>query len=495
MARDPKRFGTVGTILSTLLIVLLIAAIALVVWMCIDLASAPADQPQMEAPVSLPGVQQEVETTAAPTTQATEPPTTAPPPEPEHVVTTASISIQGDLLMHEPVFRTCNTGNGYDFSSIFLYMKEYTDRFDFSGANLETTFGGDNYKYQGNPEFNCPDGLELAVKDAGYDMLLTANNHASDTRADGIKRTVEKVRDAGLLALGTQLSDEEPKFVVQEINGIQVGMICYTYATGTSDDGLRPRLNGLAPVGEVGLVNFFRENNLDAFYTEVEGHLAAMKEAGAEATMIFLHWGVEYQTKENDKQDAMTQKLCDLGFDVVVGGHPHVVQPVETKTSTLDPSHNTVVIYSLGNAVSNQRSGYSTLFPPGYTEDGAMFSVVFEKYSDGTVYLADVDVLPTWVNMRTDTNPKQYNIVPLEDSRRGEWADAFGLNNNTLSQAERSYERTMGIVGEGLEQAKALLTQLKTDRDQNYYNIANGLAEAPAETPAPVTEETVASAA
>ncbi len=492
MARNPKRLGVLGTVISTLLITLIIAATGFVVWLCIDMVNAPVEQNVSANTVQLPNQTQALPTQE--TTVATEPPTTAPP-EPEKVVTTASIATQGDLLMHEPVFRTCRQADGtYNFDSIFLYIKEYIARYDFAGINLETTFGGDAYKYQGNPEFNCPDGLQLSVKDAGYQMLLTANNHASDTRADGMKRTVQVVRDAGLIALGTQASNEEPKFVVQEINGIQVGMICYTYATGTAEDGLRPRLNGLAAVGEVGLVNYFRENNLPAFYTEVEGHLASMKEAGAEATMIYIHWGVEYQIKENERQNAIAQKLCDLGFDVIIGGHPHVVQPVELLTSTTNPDHHTAIIYSLGNAVSNQRSGYSKLFPPGYTEDGALFSVTFEKYSDGTVYLAGVDVLPTWVNMRTDTTPKQYNIVPLEDSRRDAWAEAFDLNENMLGQAQRSYDRTMGIVGEGLKQANETLAQLKEARDQNYYNIAMGLAEPPQETAEP-TAETTASAA
>ena len=84
-----------------------------------------------------------------------------------------------------------------------------------------------------------------------------------------------------------------------------------------------------------------------------------------------------------------------MGFDVIVGGHPHVVEPVDLLESTVDPDHKTVVIYSMGNAVSNQRTGISNLFPTGYTEDGVLFTVTFEKYSDGTVYVAQTDVMPT----------------------------------------------------------------------------------------------------
>ena len=105
-------------------------------------------------------------------------------------------------------------------------------------------------------------------------------------------------------------------------------------------------------------MNYFLNNDPGKLYTASEQILEQMKADGAEATMMFIHWGVEYNIKENSLQDTMAQKLCDLGFDVIVGGHPHVVQPVDLLTSTVDPDHKTVVIYSLGNAVSNQRNGY-----------------------------------------------------------------------------------------------------------------------------------------
>ena len=240
-------------------------------------------------------------------------------------------------------------------------------------------------------------------------------------------------------------------------------MTCFTYATGVTGDG-RPALNGNAHLGEAGLVNYFMENNLPKFYEEVEQQLAGMEADGAEATMLFIHWGIEYQTTENSKQNAIAQKLCDMGIDVIVGGHPHVVQPVELLTSQTDPEHKTVCIYSLGNAVSNQRTGISNLFPAGYTEDGALFTVTFEKYSDGTVYLAGTDVIPTWVNMHQNAGKKEYNILPLADSTRESWRETFNLNDNTMGFAERSYKRTMGIVGEGLEACQTYLAQAKQDR-------------------------------
>lgn len=467
MSRNPKRGNTAVTALLIVLILVMIAATALVIWLCIDLVNTQTDAtvPSSNA-VTLPSG------TMPSPTQTQPPETTLPEPEPEHVVSTATISAQGDLLMHKPVFDTCRKSDGsYDFESIFRYMKEYSAAYDYAVVNLETTFGGDGYPYQGNPTFNCPDPFADSIVDAGYDMLLTANNHCSDTTSSGIKRTLELVREKGLATLGTQLNDEEPKYSVVDVNGIKIGMLCYTYATGVTSDG-RPSLNGLSPVSEVGLVNYFMENNLSKFYSEVEEHLANMKEEGAEATILYIHWGIEYQLQENAAQRTIAQNLCDLGIDVIVGGHPHVVEPVALLESTVDPGHKTVCIYSLGNAVSNQRTGISSLFPTGYTEDGALFSVTFEKYSDGSVYVAGADVLPTWVNMHSNNGSKEYNILPLDIERESEWTQMFDLTDANFSAAQKSYTRTMGIVGEGLEECRTYLEQAKADREAYYYDLA-----------------------
>ena len=476
MPRNPKRGGGAVKVLLIVLILLMIAATALVIWMCVDLTnrSKPAPTtPNNFLTVTLPR-----DTEPEPT--ETEPPETTLP-EPERVVATATIASQGDLLMHKPVFDTCLQSDGsYNFESIFRYVKEYVSAYDYAMANLETTFGGDQFKYQGNPEFNCPDALVNSVVEAGYDMLLTANNHAADTTAVGITRTVEKVREAGLAALGTQLNDEEPKYAVVDINGIRIGMVCYTYGYSASNGSFS--LNGLAPIKDVGQVNYFMNNNLDKLYTQVQQQMDAMKAEGAEATMMFIHWGTEYQLTENATQQQIAQKLCDMGFDVIVGGHPHVVEPVDLLESTVDPDHKTVVIYSMGNAVSNQRTGISNLFPTGYTEDGVLFTVTFEKYSDGTVYVAQTDVMPTWVNMSSVNGKKEYNILPLDDSRRDQWQSLYNLTDALFGSAEKSYDRTMSIVGEGLTKCQTWLEQAKADREAYYYDLALHPEKYPAET-------------
>ena len=467
MAKKNNSGGTLTKVILILLMVVMLAATGLLIWLSIDLVNkegTPNTRPQTTTPVLS-------ETTVPPTTE-TEPPETTLP-EPETVITTATVSAQGDLLIHKPVFDTCRQSDGsYDFESLFRYVKDTVSSFDFATANLETTFGGDNYVYQGNPQFNCPDSLIDSVLDTGYDMLLTANNHAADTTGEGIVRTVEVIRDAGIPALGTQLNDEEPKYSVVEVNGINIGMVCYTYGYSVNGDGTMFSLNGLAQIPYEGQVNFFMNNNLDQLYEKAEQHIADMKADGAEVTMFFIHWGVEYQTTENATQNKIAQKLCDLGYDVIVGGHPHVVQPMELLESTVDPDHKTVCIYSLGNAVSNQRTGISDLFPAGYTEDGVLFTVTFEKYSDGTVYVAGTDVIPTWVNMHQYSGPKEYNILPLIKDQEDQWQEQFGLTDHHFSSCQKSYNRTMGIVGEGLTECQTWLAQEKEAREQYYYDLA-----------------------
>ena len=392
-----------------------------------------------------------------------EPEETAPEETEPYCVSTATVGTMGDLLMHIQLFSSehdsivSKSDGSYDFSPIFEYMTDTVSGLDYAIANLETTFGGDGNPYQGNPAFNCPDPLAQTLADTGYDLLLTANNHCSDTLNAGIKRTLNVVRNKNMEALGTRLNETEPRYTIAEINGIKIGMVCYTY-TMKMVDGV-PSLYGGLPLEEPELVNWITYDDLPSFYTEIGGVYSDMIAAGAEATMLFIHWGEEYYLTENSQQNSIGQKMCDLGFDVIVGGHPHVVQPMELLSSTADPDHKTVCIYSLGNSVSNQRQGNLTSITTAHTEDGVLFSVTFEKYSDGSVYVAGTDVLPLWVNMHTSTGKLEYNILPLDKTEEDSWAQKFGLDAATLKNAQASYTRTMEILGSGLKECQTWLDQ------------------------------------
>ena len=480
------------SIFLIVVILLLIAGTAYTAWLCYDFVNRSADTDiRQEQNIQLPTA-----VTTEPTTEAT---TEPPPPEPEKVIATATIGTTGDVLMHMPVIDTGRQSDGsYDFESIFRYLEPYSSQVDFAAANLETTLAGtDNgYPYHGYPNFNAPDAIVTAARDAGFDMFLTANNHSYDTGIVGYRRTLEVVREAGMETLGTMSTAEEPKYLVQDINGIKIGMLCYTYAYSVNAQGC-PSLNGMPHISEPGLCNYFHKDNLEAFYDEVETYLGEMEQAGAEATVMYIHWGVEYQTYANDEQKTIAQRLCDLGIDVIIGGHPHVVQPVDLIQSTQDPDHKTVCLYSMGNAVSNQRQGNISYINTAHTEDGVWFTVTFEKYSDGTVYLAGTELIPTWVNMHTGNGKKEYNILPLDPETQDDWKSLYNMNDTNMNNALKSYDRTLAIVGGGMEKVQSYLQQKKLDRDAYYLDLVtnpdkydeNGvLIVTPTQAP---TEETV----
>ena len=397
--------------------------------------------------------------------------TEVPTEETPQLVSTATVLSTGDILMHGKVINSGKQDDGnYNFDSIFQYVKSYSQAADFSVANLETTLcGTDNgYAYAGNPKFNCPDAIVDSLKGAGFDMLLTANNHADDTSLVGYKRTLNVVREKGLDTLGTYLSADEQKWTIEEVNGIKIGMVCYTYSDGFSQNGY-PLLN-YNEVGENGILNYFTYDKLPEFYTQLQGYLDEMQAAGAEATVVYLHWGEEYKWKTgegpNANQTAMAQKLCDMGVDVIVGGHPHVVQPVDLLTSGTDAEHKTIVLYSMGNAVSNQRKEeMQQSEPTGHTEDGVLFCVTFAKYSDGSVCVNSAELIPTWVNMHANSGATEYNILPLEESTAAQWQAQFGLTDTQLANAKASFDRTQALTLAGMEKVQSYLAQQKQPQE------------------------------
>lgn len=445
--RNNKKIIALIIILAVLLAALVAAAIVI----------HHREEPVPPAQTTGPETVMTTEPSAEPSSEPTEP-STEPTEPPITKIATATISSVGDMLMHEPVFQSgYNSATGeYELDMIFRYFYDYVTSADLAVGNLETTLAGDDngFAYHGYPNFNCPDSIIDSMKNAGFDLILTANNHSYDTGSIGLSRTLEVVRDRELMYLGTKQDAEEPNYIIADCNGIRIGLMCYTYETGTENPDTIA-LNG-APlsVADSKLVNAFSYSELPAFYAEMEENIADMEANGAEAVMLFIHWGDEYDIEGNRTQKQMAQTLCDLGVDVIVGGHPHVVQPVELLTSAEDENHKTLCLYSMGNAVSNQRKERMNL-KTGHTEDGVMFSITFAEYSDGTVIIEDADILPFWVDRRYNADwVREYYMLPL-DTEIEDWKTQFDLSDDTLAQAQASYERTMAIVGKGMEEADA----------------------------------------
>ena len=426
--------------------------------------------------------------TTAPTEPTTEP-TTAPTEPPVEKVASATIASMGDILMHGPVRDTYITqyipgtavGANFNYEPIFAGIQDIISQADYAVINLETPLAGlDNgYAYSGViGSFNAPDLIVDYAKAAGFDMMLTANNHTYDCGSFGMHRTMEVILQRELAYLGTQQTADEPDHKVVEVNGIAIGMACYTYEVPNGQDINRKSLNG-KPVtkADTSLVSSFDAYWLDLFYSQVAADIAAMREDGAEAIVLYVHWGDEYKLVQSAAQHDMAQKLCDLGADVIIGGHPHVVQPVELLTSTVDPEHKTVCLYSMGNAVSAQRRHKMNL-KTGHTEDGVIFQVTFSKYSDGTVILEMADIIPTWVNDQYQilpatvlypsepeepdasepaTEPTTPTTESTEPSTEPTEPVQPPLDEATRSQLEASYDRTWAIVGDGLTMVQEYL--------------------------------------
>ena len=474
------------------LVIGLVAVMAVLVLFSLGLRlllGTPQAEPQLEATAPAGTQEPQQEPTAPPATEPeetrpslwarlfgskeTEPPPTEP--EPEHVVSQATIAVTGDILMHLAVTNSGLQSDGsYNYDSIFQYITPYVSAADYAVANLETTLAGSDmgYKYSGYPAFNTPDEIVDALKKAGFNALLTANNHCYDTSEYGFLRTVRTVRSKGLTAMGTRENAADPVYTVEEINGIKVGMVCFTYE-GQPDNPTAGvvYMNKNALSSTCGqLINSFLGIQLDPFYQEVQQILAQMKADGAEATVMFIHWGIEYQTSPNGEQQQIAQQLCDMGFDVIVGGHPHVIQPMTLLTSRLDPDRKTVCLYSTGNAVSNQRIAEMNL-KTGHTEDGMLFRFTFSKYSDGAVYLENADILPCWVDLRTEPTT-QYDIIPLDATLRDQWQTAFSMTAEACENAQKSYDRTEALVGAGMTQVQQYLAEQKQQREADYLAAA-----------------------
>lgn len=359
-------------------------------------------------------------------------------------VKTATIGAMGDLLLHPPVQEGSRTGDDtYDFNPMFQYIKPYIEELDYSVINFEGTLSTKEWGYSGYPLFKYPENVIDSTMATGFNLMLTANNHIGDGRSTGFQHTLNLFEQKGADYVGSRKDTTGKQYLVKEINGIKVGMANWTY--GVIADNGRVSVNGIpVTTKDEMLVNVFDYGKLDLFYEQVKKDIAAMKNEGAEIIAYYMHWGDEYKIVENNYQNLMAQQLCDMGVDVIVGGHPHVLQPIEYLTSG-DGKHNAVCIYSLGNAVSNQRINFMNR-KTGHTEDGVLFRFTITKKGEDKAYVSGASYLPTWVNMRTEGSKRVYEIIPL-DIEKG-WNSYFKTQTE-IDAASDSYERSKVILEEG----------------------------------------------
>lgn len=376
-------------------------------------------------------------------------------PKEPYIVSSATVVNTGDIMVHSTQLDGAydKSAKQYDFSAFFKYTEEYFKQADMATANLEVTFGGSSIKYSGYPAFNTPDSLADAIKNAGINFLVTSNNHCYDTGLSGLKRTVSVLNEKGIPFTGTRDNTDTKAYTVKTVNGIKIGIANYTYEN-KSEVGTKSINGRIISTDANALINSFNYDRIEEFYTSARETVEDMRADGAEFITFYMHWGEEYQLTPNRYQEAIAQQLSNLGVNLIIGDHPHVIQPISLIHSE-DSQNITICAYSLGNAVSNQRR--ELLVPEcttGHTEDGMLFYYTLDKYSDGKVVLSGLDCIPTWVNKYKGGSGYLYSIIPLENES---FAASLGLDSSVQSKAAASYERTKAILKDGLTECQSAI--------------------------------------
>lgn len=314
----------------------------------------------------------------------------------------ATILFAGDAMQHQGQLDQAlleGDGKRYDYSDCFKWIAPEITEADYAVVNLEVPLGG-GPRYSGYPCFSAPDSYAQALADAGFDMMLTANNHCLDSGMKAARRTLTALDSLGMDHIGTykNAADRNDRIpFIKDINGIKFGFLNYTYGT----NGIEAR-DGM----EVGLIDKRR----------IAEEMKKTRDAGAEILVVTMHWGIEYVLHENAVQRDLAQFLIDNGADMVIGGHPHVIQPMKMVRDT-KRGQDVPVVYSLGNFISNMKTGD--------TRGGAYVRVRVERDSDGKprVKWADYD---TFFSAKPTGKGTNYTVIP---SHRTDLIPASQLNH------------------------------------------------------------------
>jgi len=322
------------------------------------------------------------------------------PPEPQPYETTVTLAAVGDIMMH---IQQIDSGflpeeNRYDFNYFFDVLRPDLTKPDLLVGNLETTLSGKAAGYTGYPEFNAPDELAAALAAAGFDVLTTANNHALDRRERGVLHTLEVLDRHQILHTGTFNSPEaRDQILLVEKNQISLAFLAYTYGT-----------NGIPiPKGKEYLVNLIDPQ-------VIEEDISRAKERGADVVVVALHFGDEYRRVPNNYQQQLADQVLRMGADIILGSHPHVVQPYELKKviTTDGTEKEGLVVYSLGNFISAQRGDYKDL--------GVIFQVeLMKSFPEEKVTIKAVDYRPTYVDRYLENGKPHYQVTLLNQAKPG----------------------------------------------------------------------------
>ncbi|MCC5945065.1 MAG: CapA family protein [Bernardetiaceae bacterium] len=299
-----------------------------------------------------------------------------------------SIAFVGDLMCHSPQFKYAQKADGtYDFEPVYEPIKEFLSSADFAVGNLETILAGKSTNYSGYPQFNTPNSYADALKAVGFDLIVTANNHSYDQGEAGLVRTLDELHKRKIPTEGTYRNQVARDSVhVYTRNGIRFAILAYTQFSNI-------------PVPSE---KRYWLNHIDTIL--IKQDIQKARKLGAEIVILHVHWGSEYKQEPTAYQVDMGNQLMGLGPDIIIGGHPHALQPVKRfKTAEGASLDSGLIAYSLGNFYSNQQWRYS--------DAGVILKLNIEKKGD-KIRLLQSEALPTWVFKGSIGSERAYRILP-----------------------------------------------------------------------------------
>ena len=254
-------------------------------------------------------------------------------PETKDEVYKLKLLATGDGLIHSVIYRNYYKNGVYDFTDAVKYVKDIVKDYDIAYYNQETPTGDDSIAYSGYPMFYTPSAYVDAMQDVGFNTVSLASNHSLDKGEKGVLNTIKYFKTTDMLYNGMNDSEEmRNNFTIKEKNNITYTMLSYTTKT-----------NGLStPKGKEYLLNIYDKE-------QVKKDIEAVRDK-VDVLIVAMHWGIEYINMPNDEEKEIAEYLSSLGVDIIIGNHPHILQPI-TKIG------DTIVMYSLGNFISNQFGG------------------------------------------------------------------------------------------------------------------------------------------
>ena len=337
----------------------------------------------------------------SPTVDPTPSPTPIASPTPRPEIVDVTISVVGDMSFYQTQLEDAynEETDQYDFSHNFAKIAPTLQRSDLVVGTLKTTLAGKDQGYGGHPNFNTPESVVDALKNAGFDVLLTGHANIFDKGWIGVERTNDAIKKAGLRTTGTYLSqDDYYKPLIVDANGLKVAILNYTTTTKGNESSI--------PAEKL---KYCIKYSKDLRTKNIAEEIKRSRDKGADIVIVNMHWGEEYKREPSRDMKKAAQDILEAGADMILGTHPQVIQPMTRKSvkGTDKITRDAIVSYSLGNFLTSQSNRYR--------DSGMILNITYQQNTKtGEITLKDVTYVPTYVNrLETDDVKKNYEIIPV----------------------------------------------------------------------------------